>query len=105
MEAWGEPASSAGIVIACRSEFVMACMAMEQIIDLRTTEHCLGVPVREKSHMFGDNKSIIDSAAAPHAKPDKHHNALCFHWVCEAVAGKFAAFHWLMPLASAGATR
>jgi hypothetical protein len=39
----------------------------------------LGVPVREKSHMFGNNKSVVGSAAAPHAKLHKCHNALSFH--------------------------
>jgi hypothetical protein len=50
------------------SEFVAARAATEQIIDLRTALHHLGVPAREKSHMFGDNKSVIDSATTPHAK-------------------------------------
>jgi hypothetical protein len=76
------------------SEFVVARMATEQTIDLRTALRHLGVPVREKSHVFGDNKSVIDSAAAPHAKLHKHHSALPFHQVQEAIAGKFITFHW-----------
>jgi hypothetical protein len=39
------------------SEFVAACICVEQIIDLRCTLRYLGVPVREKNYMFGDNKS------------------------------------------------
>jgi hypothetical protein len=79
----------------CGSEFVAARMATEQIIDLRTALRCLGVPAREKSHMFGDNKSVVNSAATPHAKLHKCHNALSFHRVREAIAGKFVAFHWI----------
>jgi hypothetical protein len=54
------------------SEFVTARVATEQIIDLCTALQHLGVPVREKSHMFGDNKSIIDSAAVPRGVLSKH---------------------------------
>jgi hypothetical protein len=79
----------------CRSEFVATRAATEQIIDLRTTLRCLGVPIRKKSHMFGDNESIANSAATPHAKLHKRHNALSFHPVREAAAGKFIAFHWV----------
>jgi hypothetical protein len=35
------------------SEFVAAIICVEQIIDL--VLRCLGVPVREKNYMFGDN--------------------------------------------------
>jgi hypothetical protein len=45
------------------SEFVAAHTATEQTTDLHTTLHHLGVPVREKSHTLGDNKSIVDSTA------------------------------------------
>jgi hypothetical protein len=76
------------------SEFVTSCAATEQTIDLRTALHHSGVPVREKSCMFGNNKSAIDSATTPHAKLHKCHDALSFHQVREAVAGKFVAFHW-----------
>jgi hypothetical protein len=63
----------------CGSEFVASCAATEQIIDLRTTLRHLGVLVREKSHVFGNDKSIVNSTAAPHAKLHKCHNALSFH--------------------------
>ena len=44
------------------SEFVAARIATDQIIDLRYTLMYLGVPVRS---MFGDNKSVVDSASIP----------------------------------------
>jgi hypothetical protein len=77
------------------SEFATARAATEQIIDLRTTLHHLGVPAREKSHTFGNSKSVIDSATARHAKLHKCHNALSFGGAQEAVAGKFVTFRWV----------
>jgi hypothetical protein len=44
------------------SEFVAARICVEQIIDQQNTLRFLGVPVREKSYMFGDNKSVVDSS-------------------------------------------
>ena len=38
------------------SEFVAARTAVDQIIDIRTTLRYLGVPIRDKSYMFGDNR-------------------------------------------------
>ncbi len=43
--------------------------------------------------MFGDNKSVVDSSTIPHAKLHKHHNALSFHRVCEAIAGAIIGFY------------
>jgi hypothetical protein len=45
--------------------------------------------------MFGDNKSVVNSTTTPHAKLHKRHNALSFHGVRVAIAGKFVAFHWI----------
>ena len=55
----------------------------------------LGVPIREKSYMFGDNKSVVNSSTKPHSKLHKIHNALSFHCVCEAIASKFVNFTFL----------
>ena len=43
--------------------------------------------------MFGDNKSVVDSATTPTAKLHKHHTALSFHHMCEAIAAKIVAFY------------
>ena len=50
---------------ALGSEFVAAKIATDQIIDLRYTIMYLGVPVRAKSYMFGDIKSVVNSANIP----------------------------------------
>ena len=68
------------------SEFVAAKIAVQQIIDLRTTLRYLGVPIKGKSYLFGDNQSVITSATLPHSPLSKRHNALAYHTVREAVA-------------------
>jgi hypothetical protein len=64
------------------------CTCVDQIIDPHTTLHYLGVPVWDKSY-------VVDSSTIPHAKLHKHHNALSFHHVQEAIAAKFIAMHHL----------
>jgi hypothetical protein len=68
------------------SEFVAARICAKQIIDLRNTLRFLGLPVREKSYMFGDNKSVVDSSMQLNAKLHKWHTMLSFHHIREAVA-------------------
>ena len=75
------------------SEFVAARTCVEQIIDLRHTLRYLGVPVTQMSQMFGDNKTVVDSATKIHAKLHKRHTALSFHRVREAIAAGFIGFH------------
>ena len=77
------------------SEFVAARTCVEQVIDLRLTLRYLGVPIRKKSYMFGDNESVVDSSTIPHAKLHKRHTILSFHCVREAVASGMIAFIYL----------
>ena len=51
--------------------------------------------VKEKSYMFGDNESAVNSSSTPHAKLHKRHNALSFHRVREAIASKHIDFNFL----------
>jgi len=62
------------------------------VIDLHNTLHYLGVPVKSKSYMFGDNKSVVTSATIPHSGLNKCHNALSYHHVHEAIAAKILGF-------------
>jgi hypothetical protein len=77
------------------SEFVAARVCVEQIINLRTTLRYLGVPVRDKSYMFGDNKSVVDSSMQLHAKLHKRHTMLSFHRVREAIASSIVGFFYV----------
>ena len=74
------------------SEFIAARICVEQVIDLCNTLRYLGVPIKEKSYMFGDNESIVKSSTTLYAKLHKRHNALSFHCVREAIAAKFMDF-------------
>ena len=60
-------------------EFVAARIAVDQIIALRTDLRYFGVPVCEKSYLFGDNKSVIASSTIPHSSLTKRHNILAYH--------------------------
>ena len=75
------------------SEFVAARIATDQIIDLRTTLRYLGVPVEKSTYMFGDNESVVKSSTIPHSALSKRHNALSYHRVREAIAGKIIRFY------------
>jgi hypothetical protein len=75
------------------SEFVAARTAADQIVDLRTTLRYLGVPVRGKSYLFGDNKSVISSSTLPHSALKKRHHALSYHRVREGIAAKIFGFY------------
>ena len=75
------------------SEYVAARTCTEQIIDLRLTLRYLGVPIDGPSFMFGDNESVVNTAAVPHSKLHKRHNALSYHRTREAIAAGITRFH------------
>ena len=75
------------------SEYVAAHTCVEQVIDLRNTLRYLGVPVRDRSIMFGDNESVVNSSMQVHAKLHKRHTMLSFHRVREAIASKMIGFY------------
>ncbi len=77
------------------SEFMAARTCVEQIIDLRNTFRYLGVPIEEKSYMFGDNESVVNSSTELYAKLNKRHTALSFHRVREAIASGFILFTFI----------
>ena len=77
------------------SEFVAARTCVEQIIDLRNTLRYLGVPLREKAFMFGDNNSVVNSAMKIDSKLHKRHTILSFSRVREAIAAGIVRFHWI----------
>ena len=66
------------------SEFVAAKTTSEQIMDLRYTFRFLGVPIKSKSYIFGDNRSVVASATLPPSTLSKRYNSLAFHRVKEA---------------------
>ena len=77
------------------SEFVAAKTATEQNMDLRHTLRYLGVPIKSKSYLFGNNRSVVTSGTLPHSTMSKRYNILAFHRVIEAIAAKIIDFHWI----------
>jgi hypothetical protein len=47
------------------SEFICARMAVDQMINLRTTLWYLAVPVNAKLFMFGDNQEDVTNSSIP----------------------------------------
>ena len=75
-------------------EFVTARIATDQIIDLKYTLLYLGVPIRSQSCMFGDNKSVVDSASILTSILSKKSTLASHHRVREAVAAGYLQFNW-----------
>jgi hypothetical protein len=76
------------------SEYVAAGTCVEQVMDLRLTIRYLRVPIRSRSYMFGDNKTVVENSIQAHAKLRKRgHMALSFHRVREAIAAKIIGFY------------
>ena len=78
------------------SEYVAARTCTEQIINLRMMLQYLGVPIKGASFMFGDNQMVVNTAAHPHGKLHKRHNALSFHKTRAAIAAGVKRFHHVM---------
>ena len=76
------------------SEFVATRIAMDQIIDFRYTLMYLGVPVRSKSCMFGDNKSVVDSANIPTSTLSQKSSLASYDTVRETTAAGYLLFNW-----------
>jgi hypothetical protein len=77
------------------SEFTGARIAVDQIIDSRTMLRYLGVPVNNKSYMFGDNQAVVSNSTIPHSSLNKSHNALAYHRVREMISAKILGYYWI----------
>ena len=71
------------------SEFMVALIGCERLIDLRHMLRSFGVPLDGPSWMFGDNKSVVASSAVPHSRLSERWNALSCHHVQEVIAGRW----------------
>jgi hypothetical protein len=76
------------------SEFTAARIEVDQIMDLRTTLWYLEVPVNGKSHMFGDNQSVVTNSTIPQTSLNKRNNALAYHQVREMIAANVLSYYW-----------
>ena len=60
------------------SEFVASKTLTEQIIDLKHMLRYLGVPIKTKSYLFGDNRSVVTSSTLQNSTLGKRHNMLAY---------------------------
>ena len=75
------------------SELVAARIATDMAVELRYTMRMLGIPIEGPNIIFGDNKSVILNTTLPSSILKKKHNAIAYHRVREAIAGKIIQFH------------
>ena len=62
---------------------------------LQLTMCYLGVPIHRKTHVFGNNESVVKSGSLPHLRLHKCHHGLSYHYTWEVVASDAIAFHFL----------
>ena len=74
------------------SEYMAARLAVEQIIEFRTTLRCLGVNLIGPTILLGDNKSVVDSSSIPQSRLHTRNVPLSFHRLREAIAAKIINF-------------
>jgi hypothetical protein len=78
-----------------RSKFVADRICVEQVFELHNTLRFLGVLIKEKSYMLGDNQSVVDSFIQLNAKLHMYHFMLSFHHVRETIAEETLDFYFL----------
>jgi hypothetical protein len=75
------------------SELVAARIAVDLLVEMRYKLRMLGVPIEERSIMYGDNMSVVLNTTMPSSALKKKHNAIAYHRVREAVAAGIVDFH------------
>jgi len=70
------------------SEYMVARIAAEEIMDLRTSLLYLGVDIDGTLFMFGDNRTVVNSSSILQSGFHKRHVISSFHRVREAIASK-----------------
>ena len=75
------------------AEFVSGRTCFEQIIDLRNYLRYLGARLREKTYVFGDNETMINSSKFPFSQLKKRHHILTYHFVRSIIATKIINLH------------
>jgi hypothetical protein len=64
-------------------------------MDIRITLRYLGVPVNNKSYMFGNNQGVVSDNTIPNSSLNKRHNALAYHRVREMISAKILGYYWI----------
>ena len=61
------------------SELIAARIATDITVEFRYKMRILGVPIKEVSMVFGNNKSVIKNVPLPSSTLKKKHNAIAYH--------------------------
>jgi len=70
------------------SEFVALRIATELIKALRYKLRMFGIPIQGPANVLIDNETVMKNTSIPSSTLQKKHNAICYHYVREAVAAK-----------------
>jgi hypothetical protein len=70
------------------SEFVALCVATKLIKALPYKLHMFGVPIDGATSVIVDNETVVKNSTILSSTLQKKHNAICYHFVREAVAAK-----------------
>ena len=76
----------------CGSELVAARIAIDLIIEMCHNLRSSGVPVDGPALLLGDNQSVVLNTTVPSLVFKKKHNAVAFHWICEAITARICHF-------------
>lgn len=68
------------------SEFVALRIATELVKALRYKLRMMGIPLEGSANVLVDNDTVVKNATIPSSTLQKKHNAICYHFVREAVA-------------------
>jgi hypothetical protein len=77
------------------SEFTAARIAVDQILALQMPLRYLGVPVIQKSYMFGNSQAVVTNITIPHSSLNNRHNDLSYHMLREMIAAKILGYYWI----------
>jgi hypothetical protein len=68
------------------AEFIALRIGTELIKSLRYKLHMMGVPIEGAANVLVDNESVVKNSTISSSTLQKKHNAICYHYVCEAIA-------------------
>ena len=77
------------------SEFNALRIAVDQTVSLRYKLRMMGVNIEGQTHIFCDNRSVVNNLIKPKSTLSKKHNQVCYHRVREAIAGKICSVSWI----------
>ena len=75
------------------SELVASRIATEMVMEYRYVLRSLGVEIDGPALMLGDNNAVVLNTTLPSSQLKKKHQAISYHRIREAIAGKILEFH------------